>query len=65
MKSSWRGSIVDWAAVNSCMVEEVAINEYSDLLQEDHDALEWDKEDEDYFGLDSDSDIELHHDLLA
>jgi hypothetical protein len=56
---------VDWAAVNSCMVEEVAINEYSDLLQEDHDALEWDKEDEDYFGLDSDSDIELHHDLLT
>jgi hypothetical protein len=54
MKSSWQGSIVDWAAVNLSVAEEIPINEYSDLLQADHDALEWDKEDEQYFEVDSD-----------
>ena len=56
MKSLWQGSIVDWAAVNSSGMEEIAINKYSNLLQANQDALEWDKEDEQYFEVDSDSD---------
>ena len=56
MKSLWQGSIVDWAAVNLSRMEEIAINKYSDSLQANQDALEWDKEDEWYFEVDSDSD---------
>ena len=60
MKSMWQGSIVDWAAVNSSAVDEISINEYSDLSQVDSDAKVWDKEDEQFL-LDpdrDDSDIE-------
>ena len=32
MKSAWQGSIVDWAAINSGIIEEVHVNEYTDLL---------------------------------
>ena len=68
MKSMWQGSIVDWAAVNSSAVDEISINEHSDLLQADDDAKVWDKEDEQFsFDLDSDdSDIEdVYTRLLA
>ena len=37
---------MDWAAVNLNRMEEIAINKYSDSLQANQDALEWDKEDE-------------------
>ena len=57
MKSAWQGSIVDWAAINSEAVEEVEINEYTDLLQVDNDAQEWQKEDDQFF-LESDSDLD-------
>lgn len=46
MKSAWQGSIVDWAAINSGIIEEVHVNEYTDLLQADNDAKEWEKEDD-------------------
>ena len=67
MKSAWQGSIVDWAAVNSSAVDEIAINEYSDLLQANSEAKVWDKEDEQFLLLepDSDSDIEDYTILLA
>jgi hypothetical protein len=49
MKSAWKDTIVDWAAVNSGNTEEVDLNEYADLLQADADATNWDKEDEQFF----------------
>ena len=53
---------MDWTAINSSVIEEIASNnsEYGDLLQGDHNAMEWD-EDEQYFEPDSDSDIEDHY----
>ena len=63
MKALWQGSIVDWAAINSSIVEEIPINKYNDLLQADHDALEWDKEDEQYFKVDSDWHIQCTRSL--
>ena len=57
MKSAWRGTVIDWAAINSEAVEEVEINEYTDLLQADNDAQEWQKEDDQFF-LESDSDLD-------
>ncbi|KAM6489237.1 hypothetical protein JOM56_015407 [Amanita muscaria] len=48
MKSAWQDTMVDWAAVNSDTVEEVELNEYSDLLQADVDADKWEKEDEQF-----------------
>jgi hypothetical protein len=48
MKSTWQGSVVDWAALNSNATEEVDIIAYTDLLQADNDAMRWDKEDEDF-----------------
>jgi hypothetical protein len=46
MKSAWQGSIVDWATINSQMVEEVTLPEFGDLLQAESDARKWDKEEE-------------------
>jgi hypothetical protein len=48
MKSTWQGSVVDWVALNSNATEEVDIIAYTDLLQADNDAMQWDKEDEDF-----------------
>lgn len=43
MKSAWQGTMVDWAAMNSRAVDEIEINDYSDLLQADKDVREWDE----------------------
>ena len=43
MKSAWQGTMVDWAAMNSHAVDEIEINDYSDLLQADKDVREWDE----------------------
>ena len=60
MKSAWRGTLVDWASVNSGNIEEVDLTEYTDLLQVDIDTMEWEKEDEQFSftSVDSDSDSE-------
>ena len=66
MKSAWQGSIVDWAAVNSSAVDEIAINEYSDLLQADTESKVWDEEDLQFLlEPGSDSDIADYARLLA
>ena len=55
MKSAWMDTIVDWAAINSAAVEEIEMNDFTDLLQADNEAREWDEEDERFiFDLDSD-----------
>ncbi len=46
MKSAWRGTTVDWAAINSAEVEEVDLAEYEELLEADVQARTWDDEDE-------------------
>ena len=57
MKSAWMDTMVDWAAINSAMVEEIEMNDFTDLLQADKQAREWDEEDEQFiFESDSDSD---------
>lgn len=43
MKPAWQGTMVDWAAMNSRAVDEIEINDYSDLLQADKDVREWDE----------------------
>lgn len=55
MKSSWRGTIVNWAAANSESVEEVDLVEYEELLDADVQARTWDNEDEQHIFV---SDIE-------
>ena len=55
MKSAWMDTIVDWVAINSAAVEEIEMNDFTDLLQADNEAREWDEEDERFiFDLDSD-----------
>lgn len=56
MKSIWQRNIVDWSAVNSGMVDEVHVKEYSDMLQADEEAKEWEVELVEQFTLDSDHD---------
>ena len=56
MKSTWQRNIVDWSAVNSGMVDEVHVKEYSDMLQADEEAKEWEVELVEQFTLDSDHD---------
>ena len=48
MKSAWQGTVVDSAAINSQMAKEVILTEFSDLLQAENDAREWDKEDDEF-----------------
>jgi hypothetical protein len=63
MKSAWRGTLVDWASVNSGNIEEVDLNDYTDLLQVDTDMTKWEKEDEQFFfesDMDS-SDTEIEY----
>jgi hypothetical protein len=63
MKSAWRGTLVDWASVNSGNIEEVDLNDYTDLLQVDTDMTKWEKEDEQFFfesDMDS-SDAEIEY----
>lgn len=55
IKSAWQGSIVDWAVMNSEVVEEV--NQYTDLLQADTDAKGWEIEDNQFI-LESDSNLD-------
>ena len=56
MKSTWQGTAADWAAINSSDASKdmANINDYTDLLQADTDAKEWDKEDEQCIFVDSD-----------
>ncbi len=44
MKFAWRQNIVDLAAWNSAQVEEVGLEEYSELLEEEGLAAKWDNE---------------------
>ncbi|KAG6809994.1 hypothetical protein H0H87_011389 [Tephrocybe sp. NHM501043] len=44
MKFAWRGKITDFAAINSQHVEEVDVNQFKELLSEDHDFDGWDKD---------------------
>lgn len=46
MKSAWMDTVVDWAAINSAVVEEIEMNDFTDLLQADDLLREWDEEDE-------------------
>ena len=46
MKSAWMDTVVDWAAINSTVVEEIEMNDFTDLLQADDLPREWDEEDE-------------------
>ena len=46
MRSAWRGSVTDWASVNSNDVEEIDLVEYGELLEADAKAQVWDLEDE-------------------
>lgn len=60
MKSAWQDTTIDWATVNSKTVEEVNLQDYSDLLQAEAEAKEWDKEDDGFLlaeALDSDEDF--------
>ncbi|EKM81447.1 hypothetical protein AGABI1DRAFT_36291 [Agaricus bisporus var. burnettii JB137-S8] len=43
MKSAWRGTMVDWAAVNTAEVEEVDLVDYVELLEADKQAQEWEE----------------------
>ena len=57
MKSAWMDTVVDWAAINSAVVEEIEMNDLMDLLQADDLAREWDEEDE-WFIFESDLDLD-------
>lgn len=46
MRSAWRGSVTDWASVNSNDVEEIDLVEYGELLEADAKAQVCDLEDE-------------------
>ena len=61
MKSAWQGAMVDWAAVNSGVIEEVDASGYSDFLQADDDVKGWEREDEQFAfeSSDSEPDIQL------
>jgi hypothetical protein len=48
MKFAWRQDIVDLAAWNSAQVEEVDLDEYSELLESDEQIAQWDSQ----FGAD-------------
>lgn len=41
MKFAWRRNTVDLAAWNSAKVEEVSLDEYSELLDNEDQAAEW------------------------
>ena len=56
MKSAWMDTVVDWAAINSTVVEEIEMNDFTDLLQADDLPREWDEEDE-RFIFESDLDL--------
>ena len=56
MKSAWMDTVVDWAAINSAVVEEIEMNDFTDLLQADDLLREWDEEDE-RFIFESDLDL--------
>jgi hypothetical protein len=55
MKSTWRGTISDWAVTNSKDIEEVDLVEYAEFLDADVQAHIWDAEDEEHL---FESDIE-------
>jgi hypothetical protein len=55
MKSTWRGTISDWAVTNSKDIEEVDLVEYVEFLDADVQAHIWDAEDEEHL---FESDIE-------
>lgn len=57
MKSAWMDTVVDWAAINSAVVEEIEMNDFMDLLQADDLLREWDEEDE-RFIFESDLDLD-------
>lgn len=57
MKSAWMDTVVDWAAINSAVVEEIEMNDFTDLLQADDLPREWDEEDE-RFIFESDLDLD-------
>jgi hypothetical protein len=48
MKSTWRKNISDLAAWNSAQVEEVELEEYSEMLEAEDLAAEWDKGETEY-----------------
>lgn len=56
MKSAWMDTVIDWAAINSAVVEEIEMNDFTDLLQADDLLREWDEEDE-RFIFESDLDL--------
>lgn len=44
MKFTWHQNIVDLAAWNSGQVEEIELEEYSELLEAEEQAVEWDSQ---------------------
>lgn len=44
MKFAWRRNMVDLAAWNSAKVEEVSLDEYLELLDNEDQAAEWDNQ---------------------
>lgn len=51
MKFAWRQNITDLAAWNSAQVEEIELDEYSELMEAEELAAEWDNEPIDEFIL--------------
>lgn len=44
MKSAWRKDIADLAAQNSAQIEEVELDEFSEILEAEGLAAEWDRQ---------------------
>lgn len=51
MKFAWRQNVTDLAAWNSAQVEEIELDEYSELMEAEELAAEWDNEPIDEFIL--------------
>ena len=44
MKFAWRKKVIDHAALNWAQIEQVELEEYSEILDADEQSTEWDKE---------------------
>lgn len=59
LKSAWGPNVYDAAAWNATQVEEVCLPDFEQMLVNDADTVEWDKDDRELTGWSDDDNFEL------